>query len=85
MCVFPFKQINTKMGQEAVRSRTMEKCPKYVTLSRTTQMDKVGQREESAHDQRFRRAVFKTSVNQIIWWKVWMHGGHMGDENSDSR
>lgn len=49
MCVCSHANKSMPKWVEKQRSQTMEECPKYVTLSRTTQMDKVGQREAPVH------------------------------------
>lgn len=51
----------------------MEDCPEYVTLSRHSQMDEMGQRDKFVHNQRH-----KTTGNQMILQSIWMHWGRNG-------
>lgn len=83
--MFPFKQVNAKMNQEAVRSQTMGKCPQYVTLSRTTQTDKLGQRKslytiKDVGEQSLRQAQIKQYDGRSGCMEDIMR-----DENSDPR
>lgn len=62
----------------------MEECPKYVTLSRTTQMDKVGRREEPVHKDLGEQSLRQPQIRRYGETSG-CTGGTMGDVNSDPR